>query len=208
MRVALLLLVAVVALTACQPFGGPEAIGPTAPAPDAGGPPVGAPARGLPASLEELRERGAGVAREWQDEPVLAEVEIDLDAEGAWNAARLTYLAADADRFLSLVTSGSGFSQQRPSLATFDLQPVTGEGLDQLPPFPDDAAEPAALAEAAAAACEVGDAPTVLYVTGAPVAWDGTAWSEPPVWRATVTGAEAAGAALAVTGAGEVTCLD
>ncbi|HVM21050.1 MAG TPA: hypothetical protein VM307_13915, partial [Egibacteraceae bacterium] len=72
MRVALLLLVAVVALTACQPFGGPEAIGPTAPAPDAGGPPVGAPARGLPASLEELRERGAGVAREWQDEPVLA----------------------------------------------------------------------------------------------------------------------------------------
>lgn len=179
---------------ACQPAGGPGG----APTPAAQGdrePALGAPVSGLPQTLGELVDRADLLAEEWQDEPVLAEVEVDLDAEGRWSAARVTYLAADADRFLALETSGGSFSQQRPTLATLQLQPVTADGLAAVPEIPDDAAEPGDLAQSSAAQeCGVGTATTVLYVTGAPVTWDGTSWTSPPDWRATITDGEAAAA--------------
>lgn len=198
--------VVVALLAGCQLAGGPgDAV--TEPPTDAAGRPIGAPPVGMPQTLAELLERGQLLAEEWQDEPVVVEVEVDIDDGGSWSGARLTYLAADADRFLSLVTSGSGFSQQRPSLATFQLQPVTPDGVEQIPQLPEDAAEPAELAASeAAAGCGVEGAATVLYVTGAPVAWDGTSWSAEPSWRANVTDEDAPGAALDVT-TGEGDCL-
>ena len=181
-------------LAACQPFGGPGAT-PT-PTTRAGvEPALGAPVAGLPATLPELIERADLVAEEWQDEPVLSEVEVEVDEQGRWTAARVVYLAPDADRFLALESVGEGFSQQRPTLSTLQLQPVTTEGLAAVPDFPADAAEPAALADSEAAQeCGVGAPATVLYATGAPVAWDGTTWTAPPDWRATITDGEAAAA--------------
>lgn len=206
MRVLVVLpLVAVLAL-ACQPAGGP-AVGPTAlPRDDGEAAPLGAPSAGLPSTLQELVTTGHRIAEEWQEDPVLAEVEVDVDDQSRWTAARLIFLAADADRFLALVSSGSGFSQQRTTLSTLQAQPVTAEGLAQLPEFPGDALEPRDLLDADdAQACDVAAPATVLYVTGAPVAWDGTQWTAPPQWRATVT-SDTAGAVLDVeSGRGE--CL-
>jgi hypothetical protein len=188
-------------LLACQPAGGPGAV--TTPEAGVGGrePALGAPVSGLPRTLTELVSRTHLLAEEWQDEPVLAEVEVDVDADGRWSAARATYLAPDADRFLSLETSGAGFSQQRPTLSTLQLQPVTAEGLAAVPPLPDDAAEPHDLAQSdAAAECGVGTPTTVLYATGAPVAWDGTTWTRTPEWRATISDGDAAAAVDLVSG--------
>jgi hypothetical protein len=199
-----------VALLACQPAGGPNAVA-TADA-GAGGrePALGAPVSGLPRTLAELVSRTHLIAEEWQDEPVLVEVEVDVDADadGRWSAARVTYLAPDADRFLSLETSGGGFSQQRPTLATLQLQPVSADGLATIAPLPGDAAEPHDLAQSdAAAECGVGAPTSVLYATGAPVAWDGTTWTRDPEWRATVSDGEAA-AAVDVVGGELDSCLE
>lgn len=175
------------------------------PTPQASGavePALGAPVSGLPSSLDELLARAQLVAEEWQDEPVLSEVEIEVDAQGAWRAARVVYLAADADRFLALESSGGGFSQQRPTLSTLQLQPVSADGLAAVPALPDEAAEPAELVQSPAVEeCGVGAPTTVLYATGAPVAWDGVSWTAQPQWRATLTDGEAAAAVDVATGA-------
>lgn len=181
-------------LVACQPAGGPGALPTTEPG---GGvePALGAPVSGFPQSLAQLTRRADLVAEEWQDEPVLAEVEVEVDEQGRWSAARAVYLAPDADRFLALEATGGGFSQQRPTLSTLQLQPVTADGLADLPPLPDDAVEPVDLAQSdAAQECGIASPTTVLYATGAPVAWDGVTWTSPPQWRATISDGEAAAA--------------
>jgi hypothetical protein len=207
MRVAVAVCCVAVLTAACQLSGGPAA-GPSE-APSGGGsnePQLGAPDESLPATLEELLARGLPVAEEWQDEPVLSEVEVDVDADGSWIGARLVYLAADADRFLSLVATGAGFSQQRTTLSTLQVQPVTADGLAELPRFPKDALEPTALVDTEVVAeCGLVRPVTVLYATGAPVAWDGTAWAQAPSWRATVTDDTAAAVLDMTTGEGE--CL-
>lgn len=213
MRARLCLCLLLALAVACQPAGGPLGGEPTPPA-GAASDPIGAPEAGLPSDLPTLLDRGERLAQEWQDEPVLAEVEVDLDERGRWAGVRLVYLAADADRFLQLTGEGGGFTQERPSLATLQIQPVPAEGLEQLPLFPDDALAPQELAAGQPATrCGVDGAATVLYATGAPVAWDGTTWSAPPQWRGIVTGgpdseAQDAGARVDVTtGAGDG-CLD
>ncbi|MDP8969162.1 MAG: hypothetical protein M3N52_01360, partial [Actinomycetota bacterium] len=122
---------------------------------------------------------------------------VGLDERMAWTEARLTYLAAEADRFLTVQLRPTGGVQERPTLATLGLKPVSARGLQQLPPMPTNAREPAALARAARSAlieCGV-DQPTrgVLYATGAPASWDGQRWADPPVWTATVTGPKDSG---------------
>ena len=186
----------------CQPAGGPGAATPT-PQADPSGRPLGAPNAGAASTVPELLELGATVAEEWQEEPVLAEVHVELDAAGAWTTARLVYVAAEADRILQLETAGSGFTDQRPSLATLNLQPVPADALSDVPPFPEDATPPQDLARSeAAAACGVAGDATVLYATGAPYAWDGTAWSREPAWQATGTGADGGGVTLEPAGEG------
>ena len=207
MRVAVALCCLSVLAAACQLTGGPGA-GPSE-VPSGGDseePRLGAPDEALPSTLGELLTRGLPVAEEWQVQPVLAEVEVDLDEDNRWLGARLVYLAADADRFLSLVATGGGFSQQRVTLGTLQVQPVTGDGLDEIPELPKAVLAPQTLAAAeAVGTCGVGRPVTVLYSTGAPYAWDGTAWTEAPRWRATITD-ETAGAVLDVT-TGEGECL-
>lgn len=208
MRVAVALCLSLTLLVSCQPAGGPSGGATQQPSAGPTGRALGAPAAGMPASLSELLDRGHRIAEEWQDEPVLAEVEVQLDDQGRWTSARLQYLAAEADRFLALTTAGSGFSQELPSLGGLQLQPVPGAALDELPPFPDDAVAPDAAAEGEAAGeCGAQGAVTVLYTTGAPYAWDGTAWSEAPQWRATVAAADGTGARLDIRSGAPQGCL-
>lgn len=209
MRAAVVLCCVAVLAAGCQPAGGPGAGGSEFPSDGSTARPLGAPAAGAPSSLDELLTRGLKRAEEWQDEPVLAEVEVDVTEAGAWTGSRVTYLAADADRMLQLVASGGGFTQELPSLASLGIQPVPEAGLDELPEFPEDAATPQTLAVSEAAqACDVKGDVTVLYVTGAPVAWDGVQWATPPEWRVTVTGADGAGAQLDIAGAAAGDCLE
>lgn len=206
MRVVGALCVALVLTVACQPFGGPRKGGQPTPSSRPTGRPLGAPVAGLPSTLDELLTRGLQIAEEWQSEPVLVEVEVDL-AAGQWRDARLVYVAAESDRFLQLTATDGGFAQERITLSTLQVEAVPSEGVDQIPAFPDEALEPAALAEAeAVAACGVAQEASVFYVTGAPVAWNGTEWSPQPKWRATVTALSGAGATADVAG-GDVECL-
>lgn len=209
MRAVVVLCAVLVLAVGCQPAGGPGAGPSDVPSDGRTDRPLGAPAAGLPTTLDELLTRGRNRALEWQEEPVLAEVEVDVGEDGAWTAARLTYLAADADRMLQLVAGGGGFTEELPSLASLQIQPVPAEGLADLPDFPEDATAPEDLASAeAAGACGVAGDTTVLYVTGAPVAWDGTAWSAPPEWTVIVTAADGAGARLDLSGAAAGDCLE
>lgn len=208
MRVLLALLCALLTV-ACQPFGGPRAVAPATPSDNASGRPLGAPNVGAPSELDDLLERGQAIAEEWQDEPVAAEVSVTLDAQGRWSSARIVYVAPDGDRLLQLETSGSGFTQERPSLGTLQVPPVPAEALEQVPAFPEDAAAPQALVAAPATQeCGISGAPTVLYASGAPFAWDGTTWTREPAWRATVTGAEGGGAHFDGVAAAGGSCLE
>ena len=147
-------------------------------------------------TLSELTRRGMLVAEEWQDEPVLVEIEVDLNEQGQWQGARLVYVAAEAERLLALTAAGGGFSQEQPTLSTLQVPPLPAVAVEQVPPLPDDAAAPGDVATSPEVEqCDVGAAPTVLYTTGAPVAWDGTTWTSPPQWRVTVTSADGGAAA-------------
>ncbi|CAN5480092.1 hypothetical protein BH23ACT7_BH23ACT7_18720 [soil metagenome] len=183
---------AVAALLAggCQPAGDASPAGSEtvpAAAPDD---PRGRPRTDFPATLAELSRLGGMTAAEWQEDPRLADAAVELAPDGAWASARLTYLAADADRFLTLRMEPGSTSQQRPTLGGLGLTAVGGEALEAVPPLPDDTLEPADLAAAAAPVLErcgaSGAVTTVLYATGAPAIWDGQSWTVDPQWRATV----------------------
>ena len=209
MRAVIVLCCVLTLAVGCQPAGGPGAGGSEVPSGGRTDRPLGAPGAGVPSTLGGLIELGNTRALEWQDEPVLSEVEVDVDEGGVWVDARLTYLAPDADRMLQLVAAGGGFTEQQPSLASLQIQSVPQEGLAELPEFPEDAAAPTQLATSEAAkACGVAGDVTVLYVTGAPIAWDGSEWSTPPQWRVTVAAANGAGAQLTTAGEPAGDCLE
>lgn len=177
-------------LVACEPAAGPD--------PDAAETPTGADeaalgapaAAGMPASLADLRETSASAAAQWQDDPVLVSMEVELDADGRWTRATATFLAPDADRMYEHVITPEGTSADRPTLATLGLQPVTGSALAEVPDPPEDLTEPAPLAETARPQLEecgaAGRPAGVLYTTGAPVVWDGSQWTQELRWTATV----------------------
>ena len=210
MRAVVALGLVLLCAVGCQPVGGPAVAGGTPTPAGSDAPAIGAPPSGLPRTLDQLLQRSLRVAEEWQDAPVPVEIEVDLDAQGRWMAARVVYLAADADRFLALTTAGSGFEQEQPTLTTLGVPALTAAAVEEIPALPEDAAAPADLAAMPGVAdCGITGAPTVLYITSAPVAWDGTTWTTPPTWRATVTdGGASAGAAFDSAAGGEVRCLD
>ena len=143
--------------------------------------------------LDELLATFESTATQWQSEPVVAEIVVELES-AAWTNAAVTYLAPDADRFLLLRMTAEGMSQERPTLEAFDLLPVTAEGVEEIP-SPDGLLDPSTLVDAAADVlddCGVGEPTAVVYATGAPAAWDGERWTETPQWAATVTGEGAA----------------
>jgi hypothetical protein len=182
-------------LAACEPtddraLNEPPPDPPGEPAPDVVGRPDGT---GL-STLPELLAHSDQLAGEWQPAPVLAEILVRL-ADREWAGAHLLYLAAEADRFLAVRLTADGVAQERPTLATLGLEAIGEEGIAAIPPFPGDVIEPRDLADAAEDAlrgCGFGWAEAVLYATGAPAAWDGQAWAEPPGWTATVLAVDGA----------------
>lgn len=205
----------VVGLAACQPV---EEIDDLGDAPDAGvgaddADLRGAPAVALPTTLAEALERAEGEAVQWQAGARLAEVVVAVTEDGKLAEGRLTYLAPDADRILAVGITPEGISRQRPTLATLGLTPIPGAAVEALPPLPEGTREPAELATAAEqafAGCGVDGRPeTVLYATGAPLAWnpDTEAWATPLGWTATVTTEGGAGAVLDPVAATVLDCL-
>ncbi len=152
--------------------------------------PVGSPDQALPATLDELFTALHSTAAQWQNAPVVSEVLVNLDGDGAWREASVTYLAPDADRFLVVQLSAEGTSQEQPTLEGLELSAVPEPALAEVPD-PDGLLDPSALIDAAEPTldeCGVGAPPgTVLYASGAPAAWDGERWTEPPQWTATVS---------------------
>lgn len=196
----LLAVATVVLAAACQPAGGPQAGATAAPGQAAPGDRLGAPASGVPGSLAALLDRTDPPAAEWQDEPLLAQVEVDLDEAGTWTAARAVYVAGGADSSLEITLAGDGVTEERPTLAALmgleDVEPISAAGAAELPPLPDDARDPAVLAERAATTlddCGAGPVARVLYDTGAPFTWDGSAWTSAPAWTAALVDAEGGG---------------
>jgi hypothetical protein len=191
---------AAVLVGACQPIDSGdvprdelEATG--TPAPPARGAPATA---GLPGDIEALLSGLSSTAGEWQASPVPVEVVAGVDG-GVWGSAAITYLAPDADRFLLVTVTPDGTSQQRPTLETFGLQPITGGAIEAVP-SPDGLMPPAALLDSAADLlddCDVDEEiTTIIYTTGAPAAWDGTAWTEPLAWEAVLSTADGEGATV------------
>lgn len=184
------LLVCLATLAACQPV---DRVVPkpdeTVEAPTAT--PLDAPVRGMPDTLAELIARAEPEARGWQDEPVLAEILVELGPGQAWRRAALTYLAADADRQLVLTVTAETISPEITTLAALQLRAIPERGMGLVPPLPPDVLEPPDLAQRARAAlrdCDISGTPNgVVYASGAPVAWTGRRWATPPAWTATVT---------------------
>jgi hypothetical protein len=185
-----LALAAALVLAACQPvddYGVRDRETP----PSAAASPLGSPVQGMPADLVELLARTTAVAREWQDEPRVAEVRVGLGARDRWASAEVTYLAPSADRILTVTVDADGVGRELSTLATLNLRPVSARGLALLPELPPEVWEPAALARSARSALRrcglTSPVDGVLYATGAPVSWNGRRWTAPPVWTATVT---------------------
>ena len=179
-------------LVACQPVDDPD-LDEDDPGGESPAEPVGAPAHTLPDSLDSLLAELRTTAAQWQADPVVAEVVVELE-EGQWTSATVTYLAADADRFLLLRSGQEGTTEERPTLEGFELAPVDAAGVTAIP-GPGELLDPDELGEAAAEvleACGVGEPTSVVYASGAPAAWDGERWTEAPRWRATVAGEAAA----------------
>lgn len=213
--VAALGLAGILLASGCQPVDEVD----TTAAPDAngtggaGGTPRGAPAAGLPGSLSEALSRGNRAAAGWQRNARLAEIVLQVDEDGQFTEGRLTYLAPHADRLLEVEVTPEGTREDRPTLETLDLTPIPEEAVGALPALPEDVQEPAELVEASAdafAECDVEGTPsTVIYATGAPLAWDpasGT-WTLPLAWSATVTTDTGAGAVLDPVTAAATDCL-
>jgi hypothetical protein len=183
-------LILLVLLAACQPSDDPALEGDPAEDEPTSQAPAGQPDQVLPETFDELLAGFESTARQWQDDPVVAEIFVELEGR-AWTAASVLYLAPDADRYLRVRTDRHGTTQDRLTLEGLELSPVSGEGLASLPE-PDPLLDPGPLVDAAAVAidtCGVGAVASVLYATGAPAAWDGQRWTEEPTWTATLSGA-------------------
>lgn len=146
----------------------------------------------LPLTLPELWSRGQTLADEWQGQarPVTAEVTLD---EQGWADAEVRYLAADADRLLSVAFLDGTIATEQVSLSMFGAEPLTDSGLQQVPDGARDWLEPEDLLTAAQAVleeCGLGGANRVLYTTGAPASWTKQGWASAPRWKAMIIGAD------------------
>lgn len=207
---------AVVGLAGCQLS---EATGPAVVATSEGSveddAALGSPEQDWPRTLPALQAFAAPEALAWQDEPVLADVTVWLDEGARWQRVRLTYVAPDAERMMTIRSQPDELRVERPRLAGLQLPELPRQAVEQMVPLPADVQEPAALGEAAGQAladCGAAGEPVraVLYATGAPAAWDGSAWSRIPSWRATVVTSSAGVIVDPVTGTAfaPLTCVE
>lgn len=200
-----------VALAACQPvddLGDPVEESPAPEEADR----RGAPPTGLPATLAAALAQADVEAARWQEGARIAETAVELDGDRL-TEVRVTYVAPDADRLLTVTLTEEGLREERPTLGAFDLEPIPGDALAQLPPWPEGLQEPTALVQGSDQAfdvCDVeGAADAVLYASGAPLAWDPDAgdWGVPLGWTATVSGQDGAGVVLDPVSADLLDCL-
>lgn len=152
----------------------------------------GAPDSGMPATLAATLAQTDVEAARWQEGARVAEVAVEVDGDRL-TEVRVTYVAPDADRLLTVTLTEEGQTEERPTLGAFDLEPIPADALAQLPPWPEGLQEPTTLMEGSGQAfdaCDVEGAPdAVLYASGAPLAWDPEAgdWGVALGWTATVT---------------------
>jgi hypothetical protein len=199
-RIVVAAVLASCGLSACQPVEvGSSATATETAVPGTGSTPGrGAPDRQTPTTFTGILDRAFQTALTWQDDPRPAEVLVELGA-GRPAVAEVTYLAPEADRLLTVRITDEGIIERRPTLGALDLLPVSAAGMDELPPPPEGVLDPLALAAAAEqplSDCGVdpgGGVVEVGYASGAPFAWDGQVWADPPVWTATVTVVESGG---------------
>jgi hypothetical protein len=142
------------------------------------------------ADLGALEDTVEPNAREWDGGSRLVEVSAGLDEEGRWRKSRVTYVAPDADRMFVVALGDDGTTVQQPTLETLGFVSPTDEALREVPSLPDGAVPPERAAEVADDVldeCGIdGDPREVLYATGAPAAWDGSAWTADPAWSVSV----------------------
>ncbi len=165
--------------------------------------PLGSPEDDFPSTLAGLVATALPEAQAWQDEPVLVDATVWLDPDGTCTQVRSTWVAAEADRFLTVRATPDRLRVERPLLEGLQLQELSDEAVTAIPALPADVLEPVALGEAAASAladCDAADRTVmaVVYATGAPAAWDGTEWTTVPRWQATVV-TSSTGVAVAPT---------
>ncbi|WP_108664311.1 hypothetical protein [Euzebya rosea] len=176
---------------------------------------LGNPDEDFPSTLAGLRAFAGPEALTWQDEPVLVDMTVWLTPSGMWERLRATYVAADADRMMTVRADPDRLRVERPRLEGLGLLELPDAAVAELPPVPEGLLEPADLGAAAAdalASCDAGGQPVVavVYATGAPAAWDGSTWTTPPAWRSTVI-TETAGVAVDPTSGtplAPLTCVD
>lgn len=187
-----LVLLLVMLLAGCQLVDSAEDLQPADPDPDAPDADtlLGSPEEDFPSTLAGLQAYVEPEALTWQDAPRLVDVTVWLERQ-EWTQVRATYVAAEADRLLTVRATPERLRVERPLLEGLQLPELPPEALQALGPLPEDVLEPAALAAAAVPAlrdCDAGDEPvrSVLYATGAPGSWDGERWTATPDWRATV----------------------
>ena len=192
-----------VALAACQPVDDDVGFDEQSPAP--------ADADGSSSDLDRLLERTQAAADEWDADARLVELSLTLDEDGP-SSGRATYVGPDAARLLVVDVSGDSVEEQQPTAETLGFEPVPGDALQEVPEPPDDLVEPGQWPESVDDAldeCEVDEPREVLYATGAPAAWDGSAWADEPRWRVTVLDDEGQGAVLDHDGAPRAEpCID
>lgn len=203
------------ALAGCQLVEDSAELTPSGPTRSAAEEPLGSPDDDFPTTLRGVMAVTRPEALTWQDAPVLTDVTVWMDQTGQWERFRVGYVAAEADRFLTVRVDPERLRVERPLLEGLQLLPLPPEAVDALQPLPDGVLEPAALGAAAADALgQCGDAGgrarAVLYTTGAPAAWDGERWSLSPDWRAIVVTASAGVAVDPSTGQARtpLTCVD
>lgn len=152
-----------------------------------------------PPTLDEVMAETDAVAAEWQDDARPVEAIVHVTPQQPVRA-RVTYLAPEADRFLTVEIGEQGPTQERPTLATLGLGSIDAEGLEAVPSLPSQARDADVLAEAAGPVlegCGFDTAvDTVLYASGAPAAWDGQRWAGDLEWTATVRSTDGGAVAL------------
>ena len=152
--------------------------------------------------LEGILDTTDVPAQEWDEDARVVDLSVRL-VDDTPRAARVTYLAPDADRLLVIDVGEDGLEEEQPTFETLGFEPVPASAVGDVAPVPEGLVEPTEVADDAAEAieeCGLDGIREVLYATGAPAAWDGSQWTSAPEWTVTVLDEDGAGVVLDAAG--------
>ena len=178
-------------LVACQPVDDEVDLDQQSPAPEEEDGAAGA-------DFDRILSAADEAADEWDAAARLVEISVSVE-DGAPVSGRVTFLGPDAARLLVVEVTGDTVEEQQPTAETLGFEPVPADALSEVPEPPEDLVEPDGLVDdlgGVLVGCGVDEAREILYATGAPAGWDGSAWVDAPQWRVTVVGEDGAGAVL------------